>query len=531
MKKADLIILSPVIFTGFQDETVSGMIAVTDGIIEYVGSMNYFDHYKGEKTVVIESNEGMVVPGFHDAHIHLFLAALYDSGRFYVCKGDKSEEDCVKSLENMVGIVDRNQWILAAGWYHPIWKPRELPTKKLLDRSFINNPVCFLSEDCHSLWINQIAKERLQIDYEKEVVHDMEALLLLKEIMYQANIDEKECVRTYIQKLNQFGITSVCDMAIIPDEKEDFVKNECYKELLSENDLNIRIHMYPALTDNLKRVHFMKEKYNHSKLRFSGVKQFYDGVSSCHTAFLKQAYSNAAYKNDRGNSVISKETAKKRIEQANLNLYSIRTHTIGDQAVSDLIELYDPKENKRTYYNVLEHLENIDLEEINKISSNRIVASVQPQHLILDIDGVIEDLGKERLYTMWPFHTMIKQNVILAFGSDAPVVSGSVMETLSSAVTRRENSNSQPFNEDECITMEEALSAHTYGSACAANRNHSLGLLKKGYLADLVILDQNLLLKCNRTNADRIIETNVIYTILDGKIVYEKNMKKNVKMN
>ncbi len=86
MKKADLIILSPVIFTGFQDETVSGMIAVVDGIVEYVGSNDQFEQYKGEKTRVIREENGMVVPGFHDSHIHLYLAALYESGRFIVCK-------------------------------------------------------------------------------------------------------------------------------------------------------------------------------------------------------------------------------------------------------------------------------------------------------------------------------------------------------------------------------------------------------------------------------------------------------------
>ena len=143
----------------------------------------------------------------------------------------------------------------------------------------------------------------------------------------------------------------------------------------------------------------------------------------------------------------------------------------------------------------------------------------------------MEDLGKERMHTMWPFRTMLDRKVILAFGSDAPVVNGSVMETIASAVTRKENNYTESFIENECIEIEEALVAHTYGSACAANREDMIGSIKKGYYADLTILDKNLLLDEYRNNPDEIIETKVSYTILGGKIVYEKNLKKNTKMN
>ena len=531
MSKADLIILSPVIFTGFQDETVSGMIAVENGIIEYVGSNHKFDYYKGKNTQVIHVKNGMVVPGFHDSHIHLFLASLYESGKFFICKGDQSEEECVKRLYEKANHVEKDSWILAAGWYHPIWNPRQLPYQKKLDLFFPNNPVCFLSEDCHSLWLNEKAKERLNVKNEGEVIHDLDALLLLKEIMSQAQIDEEDCIKAYIQKLNCFGITSVCDMAIIPDSQEDFVKNECYEKLMGRNELNIRIQIYPALTDSFDRIKKMQKRYKSGFLTFGGVKQFYDGVSSCHTALLIEPYSNPYFKNDRGSSVIDKLVAKKRIEEAEKSDYSVRTHTIGDQAVKDMVELYSTNSNKRSFYHVLEHLENVDFMDLDRMSKHKIVACVQPQHLIMDVQGVIEDLGYERVHTMWPFQTMLNRNVILAFGSDAPVVSGSVMNTLASAVTRKDYNRTESFMESECISIEEAIVAHTYGSACAANKEHEMGRIKKGYFADIAILDKNLLLEEYRNNADEIIETNVIYTIVDGKIVYEKNIKKNAKMN
>ena len=531
MKKADLIILSPVIFTGFQDETVSGMIAVVDGIIEYVGSNDQFDQYKSEKTKVILVENGMVVPGFHDSHIHLYLAALYESGRFIVCKGDQSEEECVKTLFSRVSYVDKEEWILASGWYHPIWNPRQLPSHNLLDSFFPNNPVCFLSEDCHSLWLNSKAKAILNVIQDSEVMHDLEALLLLKEIMTQAHVHEEDCIKNYIQKLNQFGITSVCDMAIIPDEQEDFVKNACYETLLAKKELRIRIQMYPALTDSFERATMMKQKYDSGLLTFGGVKLFFDGVSSCHTALLIEPYSNPYFDNDRGSSVIDQSLARKRVQEAQKLGYSVRTHTIGDRAVKEVTEIYSNQSENRTYYNVLEHLENIDFADFDRIAHNKIVACVQPQHLIMDVKGVLEDLGAKRMHTMWPFRTMLDHHIILAFGSDAPVVNGSVLDTIANAVTRKENNQMESFFENECITIEEAIIAHTYGSACAANREHSVGYIKKGYYADLTILDRNLLLEENRNNADEIIDTDVSYTILDGEVVYEKNLKKNTKMN
>ena len=156
-----------------------------------------------------------------------------------------------------------------------------------------------------------------------------------------------------------------------------------------------------------------------------------------------------------------------------------------------------------------------------RLADLQVVAAVQPPHMTLDPGGPERDLGPERVPYMWPFRTLLDDNTVLAFGTDSPVVGVNSMDVLYSAVTRQDPGTHEPTGgwlHDERIGMAEALRAYTQGSAASAGRRSELGTLEAGKLADIAVLDRNLL----ACDADDIQKTKVLATFMGGTCVFER---------
>lgn len=283
--------------------------------------------------------------------------------------------------------------------------------------------------------------------------------------------------------------------------------------------------MFPALSMDLSRAMDMREKYDGEILRCQGLKQFMDGVSSCHTAYLKEPYANAYFEGDRGKPTISEDEMRKLVMHAVENDFSVRVHTIGDQAIHVLLDIFEEAEakyGKKPYLqHTLEHLENFQKEDIARLAKDHVIPSVQPPHALIDPNGIERDLGLERAQDMWPFRRMLDTGSTLAFGTDSPVVEINPFYGIYNAVTRQSAYSQEPaggWMPHEKITLAEALSAYTYGSACASSRQDKVGSLAPGKLADIVVLDRNLF----AGTPEDIIRAEVEMTVMDGKVVYQK---------
>ena len=125
------------------------------------------------------------------------------------------------------------------------------------------------------------------------------------------------------------------------------------------------------------------------------------------------------------------------------------------------------------------------------------------------------------MYAAEPFRTLLDDNTVLAFGTDSPVVGVNSMDVLYSAVTRQDPGTHEPASgwlPGERIGMAEALRAYTQGSAASAGRRSELGTLEAGKLADIAVLDRNLL----ACDADDIQKTKVLATFMGGTCVFER---------
>ncbi len=147
---------------------------------------------------------------------------------------------------------------------------------------------------------------------------------------------------------------------------------------------------------------------------------------------------------------------------------------------------------------------------------------MQPYHLSAAEKSVYTArIGNERVEHAFPINTLKKAGARLAFGSDFPVVPLNPMLGIFNAVTRTDITMDPEnvWNQDECITISETLKAYTNGSAYGSFREHELGTLEEGKLADIAVLDRNLF----NIPSEEILSAKVILTMMDGKVIYEKS--------
>lgn len=573
--KADLIIVSRNVFTGVEartrfwtklgfdpkdgdgvpfsarPHTRPAAVCVRDGRIIAVTDPDQADAFRAPSTRMEDYGDAFVCPGLHDAHLHAFHTALYDSPLAASFLG-ASEADCVERMKELAARRPHG-WLLSQGWREYRWNPAKTPSRHSLDAAFPDRPVAMYSGDAHTLWLNSRALAELGVtresaapeggSYDRDeageltgIVRETAAMALMPRIMASFSFDEvAQAYRGLLGRMAACGITSVCDMSLGAEDGMDFIRDDIWAHLLARDELTARIHLFPTLADDLGRFEAMRRDLATPMLQACGLKQFFDGVSSQHTAYLKDPYENARFPGERGCPTIPYERLRHLVLKANGAGYPVRIHAIGDEAIHQALDIFEEAQQAcgrpRTFargalmpgFNTLEHLENLQYDDIDRISRLGVVASVQPPHMTLDPGGPERDLGPARCRWMWPFASYIDHDVIFAFGTDAPVVDIDPMAVLYAAVARRDPATHLPeggWVPEERIPMEHALAAYTHGSACAAGVQSALGTLERGMAADIAVFDRNLFGENVGRDPELILQTRCVATYVGGRKVF-----------
>ncbi len=529
------------VFTGVEDEPSPKAVAVEGDRIAWVGDERYLPAaYRAAGVSVHDFGESLVMPGFHDAHLHFFHAALYSSPLAERFCGT-SEADAVARLEPLAARRPAGSWLLAQGWRDYLWEPAQTPSRASLDEAYPDRPVAMYSGDAHTLWLNTCALERLGIDeesvppqggsYDRDgegrltgIVREAAAMELMPRIVGEFSREELlDAYRAFARKLNEHGVTSVCDMSLMAHPGLDFVRDDLFRALDDAGELTVRVHMFPTLLEDGSRIRSMRAAGERPLLRVGGYKQFFDGVSSQHTAWLRDPYANARFEGDCGRPTIAPEVmcrlAKAAFDQGEL----VRIHAIGDEAIHRALDIFEEavEEGCREPRMCLEHLENFQPLDIARLARLGVIASSQPRHITLDPGGPERDLGPDRVPYMWPFRSLLDAGATLAFGTDAPVTDVDPLAAVYTAVTRRDADTLAPAEgwlPAERITLAEALRAYTRGSAVSAGRDAELGRLEPGMYADVAVLDRNLFADAEQ-RPEGILEARAVAVYVGGKLV------------
>lgn len=480
-------------------------ILIRDGRIAAVGRRATIAPQDVPERMLVDAAGGLVLPGFHDAHIHMLsggmgLARLDLSSRMTL-------DDALAALAEYARQHPGNDWLLGRGWQYGIVPRGKFPTRHDLDRVVRDRPVVLTSYDGHSTWANSRALELAGITAttpdprDGKIVREDDGKTPAGALLEGAD----ELVRRVVPRPDRaavlaaldgalrhcasLGITTVQDLA---DRGEIF---GLYDELRREGRLPIRVIVCLPIDGDLEKYVELRRKYDGPDLRFGFLKGFVDGVVESHTAYMLAPYVGSA---ERGKPLLGYERMRELVTQARERGFVVGVHAVGDGAVRLALDAFSSSTAEATQAPMggrIEHIEVLDPADAARFKSARVIASMMPFHAGPDLPKPNESpwaapLGADRLRHSFPWRELTDAGATLAFGSDWPVMTADPLQGIAMAITRRNAKGEPPggWNAHQCLTPEEAVRAYTEGSARSVGLEKELGRLAPGYRADLVVL-------------------------------------------
>ncbi len=530
---ADIVFLNGVVWTVNPNQPKAEALAIKGNRILKVGSSSEMERVTGDSTKVINLEGAFVMPGFSDSHTH-FLDGGFSLSNVQLREA-KTPDDFASRIEYLAQELGEGAWILNGNWDHQQFDPPELPKKEWIDPVTPNNPVCVNRHDGHMVLVNSVALKIAGISKDTptpdggEILRDPRtgeptgilkdtAMDLVTEHIPEPTLEEKMgAIEAALKRANSFGVTSIHDMS----NTSNF---EVYRELSDQKKLTARLYVYipisaiDLLTGPEKRA-FPQNDF----LKIAGLKGFVDGSLGSSTALFFDSYLDDPSK--RGLLVADmfpEGIMEKRLTAADQAGLQVAVHAIGDEAnhiILDLFEKVMEKNEKRDRRWRIEHAQHLIPEDFERFGKLRVIASVQPYHAIDDGRWAEQKIGRERSRHTYAFRSLLESGVVFACGSDWPVAPINPLTGIYAAVTRRtlDGNNPDGWFPEQKISMEEAIRGYTLNAAFTEFAEHLKGSLEEGKLADVVILDQNLF----EISPEKILDTKVVMTVLDGEIVYK----------
>ena len=531
---ASLVIKGARVWTGDPAQSWAEAVAVRGENIIAVGTTAEIDRLIRADTQVIEADGGMLVPGFIDAHVHFLDGGSTISS--VQLRDAQSPQEFTQRIADFASSADQGAWITGGTWDHMNWGG-ELPHREWIDSVTPDNPVWVMRLDGHMGIGNSLALELAGVDADTpdiaggEIVRDANGRPtgVLKDKAMRAMVDavpepSDRQLDQYLDAAMQYvasnGVTSVHDM--FDGTSGGWRSLETYRRADSNNTLITRIYSIMPLSEWQK---LSDDIATHGRgnewLRTGGVKGFMDGSLGSHTAAFLTPYTDTP--DESGFLLDPLDDLRAWIAGADAAGLQLNVHAIGDKAIRDLLDIYyeverenGPKDRRFR----MEHAQHIHPDDVPRFSIQNVIASAQPYHAIDDGRWAEDVIGTERAQTTYAFRSLIESGARVAFGSDWYVAPASPLDGIYAAVTRRtlDDKNPDGWVPQQKITVEQALRAYTYEGAYASFEEDRKGVLKPGLLADMVLIDRDLMDIAPETIRD----AQVLKTIVGGRVVFSR---------
>ena len=528
----EIIFFNGVIYTGEgltvdKPQTVEAM-AIGEGKVLAVGTDKEIKRLAGPKTEMRDLKSGatsvFIFPGFNDAHVHLGEAARTKLN--VDLRGVESLSAMLARIDNYAKDAPAGHWLVGGGWDHTLWAEKMLPTRQQLDRVTVGHPAYLRRIDGHIAIANtaalaaagitgktvspQGAAIDLDADGEPTGILREGAQDLVARVIPPPSHDERmRGDELAIADALAHGVTSVQDNS----DWEDFL---VFEELEKEGKLNLRISEWLPFTMPLVALKKMRADHdaNDPMLHTGMLKGFMDGSLGSRTAALKAPYADDP-KNVGLMQFIQEQLNKMSQERAEAG-FQLGFHAIGDAAAAMALDAFSQEGVSTTARNRIEHAQVVDPVDIPRFVKLGVIASMQPSHLLTDMNWAEARLGPQRAAYSYAWKAFLDAGVPLAFGTDYPVEPITPFRGLYAAVTRMNEAGTKSYFPEDKITRGQALYAYTQGSAYAEWAEKRKGKLASGYEADFILVDRDLY----AVAAPKLLETRVLETFVAGRQVY-----------
>ena len=543
--EADLILSGGRIFTGVPGKGLVESIAIKKNIILAVGDSESVLERRGPDTVVLDLKGRSAVPGFHDAHIHLYYGSLSSLGP------DLLTAITLPLVLSRVAEYARShpdlEWVMGSGWYFDILPGGSLPSKEDLDGIIPDRPVMLTHISGHYIWVNCEALRRVGIDPDtpdppggiigRDPLTGEPNGLLFESAMGLVygpaldSLDQETITQALLQKineLNEMGITSVDEIFVKSGEEE--VDLSSYLTLQQEGQLTCRINLFLSGDLDPDTILWWKESLTGHDLRLAGLKVFVDGNFQGHTAWLLEPYTDQP--ETRGEPIYSQEELDEIARMAQCMGIPVKFHAIGDAAVRRALNSIEAARSscpEMESSHSVEHVELLDPEDLDRFAALDAVATVQPVTALFSTNPLFTStpaaVGSIRSQHLFPNRTLKEAGIPVLFSTDWPAVP--FMNPMITVWTSmiRQGETSPDFGlplAPHAFTLEETLSAYTFLPAKAIGRNETLGTLEKGKFADLVVFSHDIF---SLSTGELLTDVQADLTLVDGKIVFLRENK------
>jgi predicted amidohydrolase YtcJ len=549
-----LVVAGSRLFTGRALHPSATAVALSDGVIAAVGSLDEARAAAGPRAEVVDVPGGLVGPGFIDAHVH----PAQGGGERLGCDLTDAvgADDTLARIRAYADAHPDDEWIVGGGW-HMADFDRGLPRAETLERVVPGRKVYLINADHHGAWVSPAALAAAGIDgrfpdpADGHIDRDADgspsgtlqegAMELLADVLPVPTREESVAALVEAQRhLTGFGVTGWQD-AIIGAYSGVQDPTDAYLAAVDSGVLSVLVSgalwlergfgvddvddVVAGLVATRDRIGDRRGPAG-GRFRATSVKIMLDGVPESRTAAMKTPYLD-------GSGRPTDVTGPTHFAPAVLDAiapalaaagFQLHIHAIGDRAVAEAlhaIELANRVADGAWLRHHLAHLQQVDLADLGWMARVGATANLQAlwacrsdQMLELNLPLV----GRERFEQQYAFASMAAAGVPLAMGSDWPVSTPDPWQAIAVAVTRREaGSTRAPLGPQEALTLEQALSAYTLGSARITHHD-SAGLLEVGRRADVAVADRDPFAQ----PADALHEVGTALTVSAGRVVHSR---------
>lgn len=531
---ATLIVRHARVWTGDTTRPWAEAVAVRGDTVVAVGDDSAVARLAGADTRVIDAGGGMVTPGFIDSHVH-FLGGGFGLAAVQL-RDAATPAEFTRRIAAYAKTVPPGTWILRGDWDHQLWGGT-LPTRAWIDSVTPRHPVLVNRLDGHMVLANSAAMRAAGIGDDVQdvpggtivrdasgrptgVFKDNATALLEPSVTPPTPAAWQAAIDTAMAYVSARGVTMVhhvgpAGVGSAWDELAALRRAQAAGPLRTRFRVAVGLADWARLRDTIAA-----RGPGDDWIRIGMLKGFVDGSLGSHTAAMLAPFSDAPW--DSGFLVTSPDSLLAWTRGADAAGLQVAVHAIGDRAIRlqlDVFERVAREHGPRDRRFRIEHAQHIAPPEFARFAALGVIASMQPYHAADDGRWAERVIGPVRSRGTYAFRSLRDAGATLAFGSDWSVAPPTPLEGIMYAVTRQTLDGAHPggWQPQERITVEDALRAYTTGASRAGFTERSLGMLRPGMLADLVVLDRDL----TAIPPETIGRARVRVTVVGGRVVYE----------
>ena len=530
-------------------------VAIDDGEITAVGDSETVALNIGDTTNVIDLSGKVVLPGFHDMHVHPTYGGIIYSGADHTnCKitQGSSERVLLDTLQACVGKVSGSEWVTGGQWDASALESS--PHRSFLDPVSPDTPVLLFDTSGHSAWVNSQALKLAGVNAETAdpeggiierdgngeptgVLRESAIGLIRSQIPPPSEMIVRKSLEWALKEMLSVGITSFTEASngfVAGGQRE----LETYVALADEGKLKQRVRIclnwvpdnWESGTESTGSLIDNRKNYERERLTLDCVKIFLDGVpTDSHTAAMLDPYEGTVEGRDDDSSRFGMLLSEQSATNAAVTKYdkeglTIKFHAAGDGAVRsglDAIEAARKANGMSSVRHDVGHCTFIAKDDLTRAKPINATFELSPYLWSPSPinDDITKAIGPERIQRVWPFRDALNAGALVVPGSDWAVVpSVNPWIAIEALVTREEPGGSEKsFGKDQAISLEEAIDLFTVNSAQHRGTEETLGRIAPGMWADLIVIDRN----PYEIPVRELHKTKVLMTFINGEKVYD----------